>query len=172
MKKSAVKSEKVEQSLLVIFGKPYKLLMEKGDLLREEKKNVRLNVPLNQPNMNYSNNQSERSEPVEPITYKNNVSVMEQPQKVVELEQVIAEMPPFSVEVKQTEDRYIISGETLLKTNNNVKEITEEYSVNALPSENELSGYEEQLKKMNKERYFHDVADAFKGKIINKSNKI
>ncbi|MBC7473102.1 MAG: hypothetical protein H7263_02330, partial [Candidatus Sericytochromatia bacterium] len=159
MKKS--KFENVEKALLVIFGKPYKLLMEKGGAPTENK----ISQFSSAQKVSSNNIQSETSEQSH---NSSNILVMNPPKISQEVNHEISETVISSIQVENT---YITSDEHLIKTEHSIKEISEEYSFNQVEDHviDAQNIYEERFKRESTDKYFGEVTNTFKGKIINKN---
>lgn len=158
------KHTRVEQALMAIFGVSYKLISEKGK--KEDKKK-----PFPQNKDNTSNivdfpTQNNNLNRIEEIYVDKSVSTSDTPlefeDKPIEKRPVAQDdEPPFDVE-KKTEVE-ATKPEKLVVKADSLDYITEEYSLDNTDDKAES--------KVKKDHYFFEVADIFKGKIIN-HNKV
>lgn len=155
------KFEKVEQALHNIFGSPYKLVMTKADENPiMDKKPVQSNenaLKENSINPNV-NDLSESLNSNNNFTDQNNNHESES---------------SYQITVEQTEEKYILDGNHLIKHENSeiissVKDQSHDYNVDNA----KINNFEDEMRKQSDEKYFKEVSEAFKGRIIKKTNLI
>jgi DNA polymerase III gamma/tau subunit len=167
----ASKYEKVELALMNIFGSQYKLIMEKdnGNSIETKTPNSIPSQSLPSHHIEHSQREIIKEEItnviVETIT-KESIQIDDSNNIETHNDKV------FHIKVEQTEEKYIIEGNNLIKSENTniIKDVTqEEYQIDI---NNENTAFENEMRKQSDERYFKDVSEAFKGKIIKKTNPV
>ncbi|MFN8577025.1 MAG: DNA polymerase III subunit gamma/tau [Candidatus Sericytochromatia bacterium] len=156
------KYEKVEQALLHIFGIPYKLVMEKADENSiEDKKNSNTN---HTHSINHDINSSSNTEH---LPQETNVATIEKEPEKLEENEVKEDNKIIQFKTDKPKEEYQTESQDLkeIEQSDSIRDnIQEEYNINT----NEMNNFEVEIRKQTDERYFKDVSEAFKGKIIKK----
>jgi DNA polymerase-3 subunit gamma/tau len=200
------KHQGVEMALGVVFGAPYRLVMEKGTLVKEEKKNNNLSslpnpsqtktiFPQDYPQVVNNSpaaelpvtgqiyvNPSYQASPDIQIISDNSMSMVTASSNVSTLdrepisENIQTNLPEndfsenFYVRIDSTQPQFVKSEQAEIPsiTETQVKDQSESYSAGLVTETANENFVPAGTRKSEKEIYFAEVADVFKGKIIKK----
>lgn len=165
----SAKFEKVEQALHNVFGSSYKLVMTKADdnPILDTKKSLQ-----NQNNVDNVHESHSREIIQEETTSITVSSVINQPEPTDNNAETHLE-ESFHITVEQTEEKYILDGDNIIKAENVtvVSDITQEI-YNTDQTQPPINTFENEMRKQSDEKYFKEVSEAFKGRIIKKTNSL
>ena len=169
------KTDKVEQALVSVFNEPYKLIMEHTDL-NSSTENTKLPEISNTVKPEISNSNIEDNIisllPLAPAnTYSDSNSEIQHSSVATLIREtvttaVVASLEEKNLEIKieHQEEKYLLDGDNLIKAE--IKESREEYSIEITAAQS----FENDIRKQQDDKYFKEVSEAFKGKIIKKTD--